>query len=170
MAWTSLAILAVAAVACQQPQPPRGKRVEYRDLISQSVELIDSAVTLGDTDTWIAVEPPLKIAFPFSSLCVEIPGGYRQSYMPLALFAPSGEKVVISAQVKLSDGSAVPMQFSGLSAGRTPTGEGGQYCLKSYMFSEKEGEGFSVGTIITGLTLRSSLPMTTRHVRWNSGS
>lgn len=165
---TCLATIAAQSVACQRPQTLSGKTVESRDSNGQLVELIDSTLTLRDGETWLALKPPFKTAFPYSLLCLGIPDGYRHTFRPLAMMTPSGQKVVISAQVRRSDGSSVPMQFMSIGAWRSVTGGGFEYCLKSYLFSSKEGEGFPVGTTITGLTLRSNMPVTIRRLVWTS--
>lgn len=162
------AVVAVTSIHCQQTRSSRDDTVEYRHSMGQMIGLIDRPLTLGKKDTWVAVKPPIKVDIPYSLLCIGVPDGYRQSIRPLGMIAPSGEMVVISAEVMRSDGSAVPMQFLGLDAWRSQTDGGYEYCLKSYMFSDREGEGFPAGTIITGLTLRSNVPITIRRLVWSS--
>lgn len=163
----TMIVLAAIPAACQRdaklkdPRDSGGSRGQW-------VELIDSATTLGDSAVWIAVVPPVKTAFPFNLLCIGIPDGFRQNIIPLALIAPTGEHVVISAKVKLGDGSEVPMDFMELSAWRSATDGGYQYCLKSYLHSNKEGQGFPIGSLVTGLTLRSNVRITIRHLVWET--
>lgn len=164
-------MLAVARAGCQQAPAVTPHLAAARDSGDSTgiwVELTDSAVKLGDGALLIRLAPPLKTRFPANQLCLEIPNGYVRSLLPLGLIAPTGEHVVISVDVPLGDSSEVPMDFVGLSGWRSATEAGYQYCLEAHRHSKKSGRGFLVGTIITGLAIRSNVHMTIRHLVWKS--